>query len=585
MVQLEIFSPDGKSESIVLEKFPTTIGRSRINDIVLTHRTVSRKHAIILKKNNTYVIKDVGSQNGTFLRKRKINEAILQNEDVIYIGAYTLKFIIREDVIDLEETLGGTGNEEKIKLNLTYILEVPDRVHGVIFPEATNEEKQIPEIDLSLSREDTSLLAFPDEFLIPREEFPMLYDLQRKTMEDDKIENTLENIANYLLSRTDGDRVVIFLNNGSGGLDLARVITRPGVELDARKLSSFPSLLKRSIQEGKAILANGIDEKNSEQASQMEKEEFSSYSAIFVPLKYDEKTAGVIQIETYQGKERLDRNQLSLVCRVTRELAQMIIWKISRIEEWHRKLLQQELNRIYPEEIVEFLFQKDSKSREEFFNVKEQVASVITCQILNFRDIYDCVSPTETQKLLQSFTTTVRKSILDYKGSIIDMSNERVVGLFGLPIKQLDAGVRAVLAALRATARLDRHLIIKKFEKRPIFGIGIQSGLVTGGDISLNGFHSLFALGNPVNVSLELASLGEEKSEILIAPEVFFDVRFYFDIEEVGLKEINATSENIMVYKVMGLKESVSEESILYLASENADSEVTSEEFLKFPDV
>lgn len=585
MVQLEIFSPDGKSETVTLDKFPVTIGRSRINDIVLTHRTVSRKHAVIIKKDGNYLIKDVGSQNGTFLRKRKIEEALLQNEDVIYIGAYTLKFLVKEEIIDLDKALEGPETAKKVKLKITHVLEIPDRFHGVIFPEVTGEEEKISEVELSISQEDTSLLAFPDEFLVPREEFPTLYDLQRRAMEDENLEDTLNNVANYLLSRTDGDRVAFFLSTVGTSLDAALIVTRPGIAFESRDIKAFPSILRKSIQEGKAILANGLEEDSNVQIDQKERDRYSSYSAIFAPLKYDEKTVGAIQIETHQGKDRLDRDQLVFVCRVIRELGQIIIWKLGQIEKFEQRLLKQELSRIHPEEIVDILFQKGEKYKQEFFEVKEQVSSVLTCRISNLSDIHDQISPMEIQQLLQHFISTVRKSVIQYKGSILDISGGEVVGIFGLPIKQLDAAVRAVLAALNAINNLEKDSTFNKLTKKPVFSFGIQTGLVTGGDIPVNAFHYLFAIGNTVEVSRELTGLAEETNQILISPEVFFDVRFYFDIEEIGLKEITKTQETMMVYQVLRLKESVSEESILYLASENADSEVTSEEFLKFPDV
>ncbi len=585
MVQLEIFSPDGKSETVLLEKFPVTIGRSRMNDIVLTHRTVSRKHAVIIKKDSTFLIRDVGSQNGTFLRKRKIEEATLQNEDVIYIGAYTLKFIVREEIIDLEKSLGISEAGEKVKLKATYSLEIPDRFHGVISPEVSSNEKPITDLELSLSQEDTSLLAFPDEFLVPKDEFPSLYDLQRRAMEDESIEDTLKHVGNYLLSRTDGDRVAIFLGKGSGALDLSMTVTRPGTNFTGRDLNPFPSLLKECIRDGKAILASGIDEEGSAQADPREKEKFLSYCAIFAPLKYEEKTIGAVQVETYEGKEKIDNDQLVFVCRVIRELAQIVLWKLSQIEKFEKKLLKQELTRIHPDDIVELLFRKGDKFRQQFFASKEQVASVITCEITNLAEIHEQVSPAEIQKLIQHFNITMRKSILNYKGSIVDVYNDRVVGIFGLPIKQLDAGVRAVLSALDALRNIEKNKIISNMDRRPVIGFGIQTGLITGGDIPINGFHTVFALGSAVNVSSELAGMVEDKNQILIAPEVFFDVRFYFDTEEVGLREITKPPETLMVYRVLRLKESVSEESILYLASENADSEITSEEFLKFPDI
>ncbi len=71
----------------------TTIGRSPDCDIFLDDVTVSRNHAVLLQRGDKFVIEDQGSLNGTFLNRRRIESAELEDGDELQIGKYRLIFL------------------------------------------------------------------------------------------------------------------------------------------------------------------------------------------------------------------------------------------------------------------------------------------------------------------------------------------------------------------------------------------------------------------------------------------------------------------------------------------------------------
>ena len=72
----------------------TTIGRSPDCDIFLDDVTVSRKHAVLVQRDDGLFIEDEGSLNGTFLNRRRIEEpARLENGDELQVGKYKLTFL------------------------------------------------------------------------------------------------------------------------------------------------------------------------------------------------------------------------------------------------------------------------------------------------------------------------------------------------------------------------------------------------------------------------------------------------------------------------------------------------------------
>ena len=76
-----------------LESEVTKAGRHPESDIFLDDITVSRRHAEFVRKDNGYVVRDVGSLNGTYLNRERIDDAALQNGDEVQIGKFKLVFL------------------------------------------------------------------------------------------------------------------------------------------------------------------------------------------------------------------------------------------------------------------------------------------------------------------------------------------------------------------------------------------------------------------------------------------------------------------------------------------------------------
>ena len=75
-----------------LDQEVTRAGRHPESDIFLDDITVSRRHAEIARRPNGYVVRDVGSLNGTYLNRERIDEAHLANGDELQIGKFKLVF-------------------------------------------------------------------------------------------------------------------------------------------------------------------------------------------------------------------------------------------------------------------------------------------------------------------------------------------------------------------------------------------------------------------------------------------------------------------------------------------------------------
>ncbi|MCU1592177.1 MAG: domain containing protein [Frankiales bacterium] len=77
----------------LLDADVTTAGRHPESDIFLDDVTVSRRHAEFLREGDGFVVRDVGSLNGTYLNRGRIDAAGLAGGDEVQIGKYRLVFL------------------------------------------------------------------------------------------------------------------------------------------------------------------------------------------------------------------------------------------------------------------------------------------------------------------------------------------------------------------------------------------------------------------------------------------------------------------------------------------------------------
>ena len=81
---------------ITLAEAMTTVGRHPDSDLFLDDITVSRRHAEIGYNAGRYQIRDVGSLNGTYVNRQRVDEVWLEPGDEVQIGKFKLVFMARE---------------------------------------------------------------------------------------------------------------------------------------------------------------------------------------------------------------------------------------------------------------------------------------------------------------------------------------------------------------------------------------------------------------------------------------------------------------------------------------------------------
>ncbi len=105
-----ILSMDGLVlKEFTLSKERTTIGRKAHNDIQIDNLAVSGEHAVVVTILADSFLEDLGSTNGTLVNAQAVKKHFLQNNDIIELGKYKLKFVsdaaAPAKAVDFEKTM------------------------------------------------------------------------------------------------------------------------------------------------------------------------------------------------------------------------------------------------------------------------------------------------------------------------------------------------------------------------------------------------------------------------------------------------------------------------------------------------
>jgi hypothetical protein len=113
-----------KFNAAVIKEYPftkneLTIGRKPDNDVVIDNPAVSGHHARIVKQGNEYLLEDLNSTNGTFLKDRKILKAAVHNKDEVGVAKHLIVFLNDQEVLTPAE------GEAPVSSDATIIMTAP----------------------------------------------------------------------------------------------------------------------------------------------------------------------------------------------------------------------------------------------------------------------------------------------------------------------------------------------------------------------------------------------------------------------------------------------------------------------------
>ena len=129
MAELVVSSDGVETQHVHLIKDRTTLGRRHHNDVALSDLSVSGMHCVFERERSGAIwLTDVGSTNGTYVNGERIQRRQLEDQDVVTVGIYSIRFLLQPPVAVAGQTspmrleaLGAPGRAGAQKASLRVL--------------------------------------------------------------------------------------------------------------------------------------------------------------------------------------------------------------------------------------------------------------------------------------------------------------------------------------------------------------------------------------------------------------------------------------------------------------------------------
>ncbi len=314
-----------------------TVGRHPSNTIVMGLDSVSRFHARIDKRGSFYILQDLNSSNGTMVNNERITQMTLHHRDMVTFGAIEFEFLnespSQAPTAD-DEPLGGMSIVE-----FTDDLERGDKpqTHSVIHSEemdALGDKSSFFEVSPKERTDSHALLRVNNRLAT-------LYKLSEliREIEDMSEKDALQRVLDLLFEAITADRGVIMTRYAPEANELeVQAVKYRDQPITPSRVSISRTILEQVLKDKVAVLSQDaqmdsrFDASESIMVNQIR-------SAICVPMTQAGIVMGVIHMDTSSSARPFEKEDLSFVTMIARELSLALENHRMRQEAVHRERL------------------------------------------------------------------------------------------------------------------------------------------------------------------------------------------------------------------------------------------------------
>jgi len=423
--------------------------------------------------------------------------------------------------------------------------DIPSAIENVLRGGPADEVVEIPETGAARESRATIDRLQRENFLLR-----MLYDagkaLHAKLSTDDIAAEVMG-----LAFRVEGvERGFIMLFDEKGELTLqteVRYRVAPAKEQPQIILSR--SVLERMKTELQPILITDLsaDERFSASESMMIS---GLRSAICAPLVARGRLAGVLYVDNLNKTSAFTQDELDVLTVVAAQAAAAIDSAKTHAELAEHAMQRSALERFLSPEVVEMIA---AHPQEVKLGGVSQKVTILFADIRNFTSLSETLPPERIVEILNEYFTRVTDVIFDYGGTLDKYLGDGVMAVFGAPIsKGNDAAsaVRSAIAIQRLVNEMNRDAAARGWPRLGV-GIGVNTGVVTAGNIGSPRRIDYTVIGDPVNVASRLMT-NAVAGQTLISEDTARDLSGVseFKLNRLAPLQVKGKSQPIPVFSV-----------------------------------
>jgi len=197
--------------------------------------------------------------------------------------------------------------------------------------------------------------------------------------------------------------------------------------------------------------------------------------------------------------------------------------------------------------------------------------TVLFSDIRSFTTLSESMSPQELVNHLNTYLTAMTDVIFEYGGYLDKYVGDEVMCFWGAPLPQADHAVRACKCALRQMQRLRELNEVWPEAIRINIGIGLNSGIMTVGNMGSPSRMNYTLMGDNVNLGARLEGTNKEYGTNVIISEFTYGlVRDQFLVRELDNIRVKGKNKPVLIYELVDCLEDITPPPLVQGMSRNA---------------
>lgn len=517
MAKLIVHTTEGNREFELDER--ASVGRHPNNIIHIPDRLVSKEHCLIFRdRNGNHVIRDLGSQNGTFVNDQRIGgDQVLRDGDRIKAGATPCVFSSKEP----RPHAAGIEEDGTILILSQSCSKMP-------------EDRFLPEKEIW---DDTVVRA-------DYEKLRVAHELQR----DIGLEFHLDRIFARILERTfellNCDRAVILLPDEEKQMAIRAFKTQKKSD----KVIVSSTILKHVENEKVGIISSdALADKRFAGAESVILQNIRS--SMTVPILYEEQLLGIMMIDSAAAIRAYNEKDLLLFGNIAGQTAQFIkIAEMAKRIELEAKT-RERFQRLLSPDLAEMVVSGELKVEK---GGQSRTATVLFADIRGFTAMCEHMPAADVLHMLNEYFELMVEAAFRYEGTVDKFVGDLIMVVWGAPVAHADDPVRAVRTALDMQRGLEDYNITRRIRGQPEIkiGIGINTGELVAGYIGSTQTMSYSVIGDEVNTASRLCSVAGA-GDILISEKTLSQVQVHFVVTDLAPVQVKGKAKPVKVYQVV----------------------------------
>ncbi|WP_309893509.1 adenylate/guanylate cyclase domain-containing protein [Archangium sp.] len=540
--------PDGSTGDFPLGDL-TTMGRHPSNTIRLVDREVSKEHANIERMGRDFILRDLGSSNGTFVNGRRVAELRLREGDEITLGASKLVFHIGEASGSFAQVPGppvGGGTAANPPANpgrAAPRVTVVAQSHSIPAFLAQMDQ-QVPQ-NFRPAEQIQELATLKREY----EKLRIAYEFHRQVSQKGKQEDLFEQILaaafqllaadhGVILKRGDDDQFnsIIAMKHRQG--------SPPNVMVPA-------TVLQKVAETHKAVLTADaiIDERFS--ASEIIVAQ-GIRSAMAVPLMSKGQLEAVLFIDSRQQTNAFSEKDLTILSGIAAQASIALENSALAAQIQTEAITRAELSRFLSRAVAEAVI------RGETEDLRQSRLAEVTClfaDIRGFTTLAENESPQEVVSMLNEFFTLMAGVVFRHEGNLDKFIGDCVMAVWGPPSSHPDDPARALRAALEMQDAVEVLNGSRMAAGKPPIevGIGVSTGQAVVGYMGSTERHEFTAIGDTVNTASRLCGVAKG-GEVVATLSTVQKAGTGFEVQALPVTQVKGKEKGVQAFVVLGLE-------------------------------